>query len=72
MTAQAVLDEAMALPPVERAGLIEQLLASFDVDSRRTVDAAWASESELRLDAYEQDKIGTTALHVVRERINSQ
>jgi len=74
MTAQAqiVLDEAMALPPVDRAGLIEQLLASFDVDSRRTIDAAWASEVESRVDAYEQGKINSTELHLVRERINSK
>ncbi len=70
--AQAVLTEAMELPPVDRAGLIEQLLASFDVGARRTIDAMWASESEERLSAYDNGEINSVSLDVARMRINSK
>ena len=63
---QAVMDEAMTLPPVDRAGLIEQLLASFDRDSRHTIDKAWAKEVELRLDAYERGETSVVSLEEAR------
>ncbi len=46
--AQAVLEEAMSLPSVDRAMLIEKLISSFDAAKRKTIDAAWVSESEDR------------------------
>ena len=72
LQAQAVLNSAIELPPVERAGIIEQLLASFDLNSRRTIDESWASEVESRLGAFERGEINSTALNTVRERINSK
>lgn len=52
-----LFSEALALPPVERAALIEELLASFDGGPRASVDAAWAAESEGRLDAYDRGEL---------------
>jgi len=74
MTAQtqAVLTEALNLPPVDRAGIIEQLLASFDVVSRRTVDELWATESESRLHAFDRGVINSVSLQTARARINSK
>ena len=74
MTAQtqAVLTEALNLPPVDRAGIIEQLLASFDVVSRRTVDELWATESESRLHAFDHGEISSVSLQTARARINSK
>ena len=51
---QKVFEEALALPPIERASLIDELLASFDFPSRHEVDALWAKEVEDRIDAYER------------------
>jgi putative addiction module component (TIGR02574 family) len=74
MTAQtqAVLTEAMNLPPVDRAGIIEQLLASFDVDSRHAIDELWATEAESRLQAFDQGEINAVSLQSARARINSR
>ena len=48
-----LFSDALALPPVERASLIEQLLASFDQELRSAADLRWAAECEARLDAYD-------------------
>ena len=54
MSAQGkqVLAEALELPPVERAELVEEILSSFDFPLRLELDALWAREAEERLDAY--------------------
>jgi putative addiction module component (TIGR02574 family) len=54
MSAQGkhVLAEALELPPVERAELVEEILSSFDFPLRPEVDAMWAREAEDRIDAY--------------------
>ena len=49
-----ILTEAMALPPMDRAELVDQLLASFDFPARAEIDAAWSTEAEDRLRAYER------------------
>jgi putative addiction module component (TIGR02574 family) len=49
-----ILEDALALPPTERAALVEEILSSFDFPSRHEVDALWASEVEDRIDAYDR------------------
>lgn len=49
-----ILDDALELPPVERAELVEEILSSFDFPARQEVDALWAKEAEDRIDAYER------------------
>ena len=66
----AFIDKALALPPLERAGLIEKLPASFDQHSRTVIDSAWAVEDEKRLDAYESGATVAISLAESRERIN--
>jgi putative addiction module component (TIGR02574 family) len=68
--ARTVMNEALALPPLERAGLIEELLASFDKQSRDAVDRAWAIEAERRIDVYDAAETTTISLSESRERIN--
>lgn len=55
MTEQSrrVLTDALSLSPMERAELVEQILASFDFSARPTIDEAWSAEVEDRLRAYE-------------------
>ena len=53
-TAVAVLNDALRLPPVDRAGMIEELLSSFDITARQRIDKAWAEEVESRIAAYDQ------------------
>jgi putative addiction module component (TIGR02574 family) len=49
-----ILNDALELPPVERAELVEELLSSFDFPARKEVDALWAKEAEDRIEAYER------------------
>jgi putative addiction module component (TIGR02574 family) len=52
-----ILAEALKLPPVERAELVENLLTSFEFKSRQTIDALWAQEAEERIDAFERGEM---------------
>ena len=46
MNVEALEVEALHLPPVERARLVEKLIASLDADPE--VEEAWAAEVERR------------------------
>ena len=65
-----VLSDALALPPVERASLVDALVASFDFPARAENDAAWAAEVEDRIDAYEKGELTSIPVEAVFERIN--
>jgi putative addiction module component (TIGR02574 family) len=54
---EQVLAEALNLPPVERAELVENLLSSFEFPSRKTIDVLWAQEAEDRIDAFERGEM---------------
>ncbi len=71
-TTETLFSEALALPPVERAALIEELLASFDSEVRTEVDRLWAVESEARLAAYDRDELSAHTLADVVAMINRQ
>lgn len=49
-----LLAEALKLPPVERAELVENFLTSFEFQSRKKMDALWAEEAEDRIDAFDR------------------
>ena len=55
--AEHILAEALELPPVERAELVENILSSFEFQSRNTIDALWAQEAEDRIDAFERGEM---------------
>lgn len=52
-----VLEEALSLPPGERAELADRLLRSLDSALGGRIDALWAGEAEERLDAFERGQI---------------
>ena len=74
MTVQAeqVLKEVLGLPPIERAEMVEQILASFDFPTRKRIDESWAKEAEDRIDAYERGDIKAIPAGAVFERIDQQ
>ena len=43
-----VLEEALSLPPEERAELIDRLQSSLDLPSHKKIDELWAQEAEDR------------------------
>ena len=67
---QQVLTEALALPPNERAELVDHLMKSFELPLRTSIDELWSKETEERIDAYERGDIKTTSAKEVFENIN--
>jgi putative addiction module component (TIGR02574 family) len=51
-----ILEKALALSPLERAALVDSLLASLDQPDAR-IDELWSKESEARLAAYEAGRM---------------
>jgi putative addiction module component (TIGR02574 family) len=54
MSVGLLKQEALRLAPEERAQLIDALWDSLAGPERAAVDAAWAAESERRIDSFEQ------------------
>ncbi|MFQ5630536.1 MAG: addiction module protein [bacterium] len=69
---EKILVEALELPPIERAELIEQLLVSFEFSSRQSIDELWAKEAEDRIDAYEKAELPTITAQEIFEKVNGK
>ena len=54
---------------MDRAELVEQLLASFDFPERGAIDAAWSTEAEDRLQAFERGEMEAMPAEAVFRRI---
>ncbi len=74
MTPQSeqILREVLNLPPMERAELVERILASFEFPARKDIDAVWAQEAEDRIDAFERGEIGSSPANQVFKEIDQQ
>jgi putative addiction module component (TIGR02574 family) len=74
MTVQAkhILDEAMGLPPNERALVAEELLASLTPSSSKSIDELWAIEAERRIDAYDRGEVKGIPAKEVFKKIDRQ
>ena len=66
-----VLQEALELPPDERAHVIVELLASFDGEADADVDKAWAHEIELRAREALKDPDDDLAWETVRAELRA-
>ena len=69
-TAQ-ILQDALELPPVERAELAENLLASFLLPLDKNIDALWVQEAEDRIDAYEEGLIKPVSAKKAFDKLTS-
>ena len=67
-----VLDEALKLGPMERAELVEHILASFEFPERKQIDELWAQEAEDRLESYERGEIQSTPAKKVFDDIDRE
>lgn len=63
-----LLEEALSLPPVERAELADRLLTSLDAPPDRRIDELWAQESEDRLEAFDRGEIKTVSAKQVFDK----
>lgn len=69
-TMRQVLSNALALQPIERAQLIEELFFSFDKTSRKNLDQLWATEAEERIDAFERGEFTAIPAEEVFAKLN--
>ena len=67
---EKILTEALELPQTERAELVDQLLSSFELPSRKKIDDLWTKEAEDRIDAYERGEIISTSAKNVFDKIS--
>jgi len=66
--AKRILADALELPPLERAELVENLLSSFEFRSRKDIDALWGEEAEDRIDGFERGEMaGIPAKDVLKD-----
>ena len=56
--AEKLIQEALSLPPDERAVVAERLLSSLEPELSE-IDQLWALEAEERLNGYERGKVET-------------
>jgi putative addiction module component (TIGR02574 family) len=61
---KTVLETALALPAIDRAAIVESLLASLDQPDA-AIDECWAVEAEERLAAFDAGQMTTVAAEVV-------
>jgi putative addiction module component (TIGR02574 family) len=54
--AEKLIEEALSLPPDERAAVAERLLSSLEPELSQ-IDQLWAAEAEDRLNAYDRGEI---------------
>ena len=69
-TAERILNDALALPPIERAELIQRLFQSFDIPEDKHIETAWREEVESRIEAYDQNLLTASPAEDVLARIN--
>jgi len=71
-SSEQILQQALALPPEERAELLEQLLATFQGPTDPALDKLWAAEAHDRLDAYDRGELDAANVDEVLEEIDQQ
>ncbi|TKJ37986.1 addiction module antitoxin RelB [candidate division LCP-89 bacterium B3_LCP] len=56
-TLSQIENDALGLPPKDRAKLIEQLISTLDTGEDEDVEELWLDEAEKRYDAYRSGKV---------------
>ena len=69
MSRNAVLAQALQLPPEERADVAKLLIASLDEPGDEDVEAAWLAEVERRLQDVDRGTATFEPWEVVRARL---
>lgn len=71
-TTEKLLNAVLALPPIERAELIQRLFQSFDPSEDTHIDTAWTNEIESRIEAYDKGLLTASPAEDVLARINQR
>ena len=67
-----IFTDALAMPPVEKAALIEKLFTSFDQKRQTHVDQLWGEEAESRINAFDSGKISARSFSAVLAELNAK
>ena len=67
-----LLEESLALPEKERAGLVDALLSSLEPPADVDVEQAWREEVERRVHALENGTVDTVPWEQVRDELWSE
>lgn len=62
-----ILNRALALPPVEKARIVDQLLSSLN-EPDEGIDALWRKEVEDRIEAFRAGTLKSVSLEEVRAK----
>lgn len=68
-TTKKILKQALKLPPMDRALLIEHILSSFELPKRKQIDELWSNEAEDRINAYDKGLITSTPAREIFNKI---
>lgn len=71
-TAEAILADALALEPQERAEIAAELMASLDGPADSDAEAAWEAEIRRRMDEIDAGAVRAEPWEVVIERIRAE
>jgi putative addiction module component (TIGR02574 family) len=71
-SSEEILKDALALPPQERAALLERLLISFQSAPDLNLEELWIREAEERLDAYDRGELKAVPVEEVFDRIKKR
>jgi len=69
-TTEKALNDALSLPPIERAELIQRLLQSFNVSEDNHIDTGWTEKVESKIEAYDKGLLTASPAEDVLTRIN--
>ena len=73
MDSVILANEALKLPPLERAQIIDALWSSLDPAEQKTIDQAWLLESQDRLAAFRAGQLtainGEEALRAIEDEL---
>lgn len=67
-TVELILKESMQLGPLERAHLVDELLATLETENDDEVDVAWAAEVEKRSAELAAGKVRPVMWSALRQR----
>lgn len=69
--ADEVLKDALALPPAERAGLVDRIISSLDSPDEK-IDRVWRKEIAKRINAYRAGDMQTVSAEDILDGYRSQ
>jgi putative addiction module component (TIGR02574 family) len=56
-TSRDLFEQVLALPPIDRAALVEEIYRSLGKEEDGELTRAWVAEAEDRIDAYDRGEI---------------